>query len=163
MEHGIATGGVSPASRCGERVLFRRRRGGSYPPARIAASVLSALRIYKRANLRICQTGWYRGFPVPVQRVCALHGGGFYIWKTRRANEKLAAVLRELSWTNNLLVMSGSTEEERAFYLTLAVKNRYSSRELKRQMDSCLYERTMLSESSGKLIAEVGGTCRRFG
>jgi predicted nuclease of restriction endonuclease-like (RecB) superfamily len=50
--------------------------------------------------------------------------------------------------------MSCKTDEEREFYLTLTVKNKYSFRELKRQMDSALYERTMLSEITNTLITE---------
>ena len=75
-------------------------------------------------------------------------------YETYVGNEKLSALLRELTWTNNLQVMSGKTNEEREFYLTLSVKNRYSSRELKRQMDSALFERTMLSDITNKLIVE---------
>jgi len=68
-------------------------------------------------------------------------------YETYRGNEKLATVLRELTWSHNLQIMSCKTDEEREFYLTLSVKNRYSFRELKRQMDSSLYERTMLSDN----------------
>lgn len=75
-------------------------------------------------------------------------------YETYRSNEKLATLLRELTWSHNLLIMSCKTDEEREFYLTLAVKNHYSFRELKRQMDSSLYERTMLSDITNKLITE---------
>jgi len=47
-------------------------------------------------------------------------------------------MLRELSWSHNLQIMSCTTDEERKFYLSLSVKNRYTFRELKRQMDSSL-------------------------
>ena len=41
--------------------------------------------------------------------------------------------------------MSASkSQEERRFYIELAVKERYSKRELERQMDSGYYERFML-------------------
>ena len=82
------------------------------------------------------------------------------IWRMKQffeiydGNEKLSALLRELNWTHNLQIMSCKTDEEREFYLTLATKNRYSSRELKRQMDSALFERTMLSDITNKLITE---------
>jgi predicted nuclease of restriction endonuclease-like (RecB) superfamily len=69
-------------------------------------------------------------------------------------NEKLATLLRELTWSHNLQIMSCKTDEEREFYLTLAIKNRYSFRELKRQMDSGLYERTMLSDITNRLITK---------
>jgi len=87
---------------------------------------------------------------------------GFFasnIWRMRQFyeiyfdNEKLAPLVREISWTNNLIIMSrAKTVEAREFYLTLAVKNRYSKRELERQIDSMLFERTMLSDEKNKLF-----------
>ena len=75
-------------------------------------------------------------------------------YETYNGNEKLATLLRELTWSHNLQIMSCKTDEEREFYLTLSVTNRYTIRELKRQMDSALFERTMLSDISNKLISE---------
>ena len=82
------------------------------------------------------------------------------IWRMKQfyeiynRNENLATLLRELTWSHNLQIMSCKTDEEREFYLTLSVKNRYSFRELKRQMDSALFERTMLSDITNNLIVE---------
>ena len=60
----------------------------------------------------------------------------------------MTPLVTQLSWTNHLLIMSGSkTEEEREFYMRLAIKERYSKRQLERQMDSGYYERYMLSKS----------------
>lgn len=74
-------------------------------------------------------------------------------YETYAENEKVSALLTQLSWTNHLLIMSGSkSDEEREFYMRLAVKERYSSRQLERQMDSGYYERYMLSKS--KLLPE---------
>ncbi len=74
-------------------------------------------------------------------------------YETYVGNEKVSALLTQLSWTNHLLIMSGSkSDEEREFYIHLAVKERYSSRQLERQMDSGYYERYMLSK--GKLLPE---------
>jgi len=74
-------------------------------------------------------------------------------YETYAGNEKVSALLAQLSWTNHLLIMSGSkSDEEREFYIRLAIKERYSSRQLERQMDSGYYERYMLSES--KLLPE---------
>jgi predicted nuclease of restriction endonuclease-like (RecB) superfamily len=75
-------------------------------------------------------------------------------YETYNGNEKLATVLRELPWSHNLQIMTCKTDEEREFYLTLSVKNRYSFRELKRQMDSALFERTMLSDITNKLVVD---------
>jgi hypothetical protein len=69
-------------------------------------------------------------------------------------NEKVSPLVTQLSWTNHLLIMSGcKSDEEREFYMQLAIKERYSKRELERQMDSGYYERYMLSKE--KLLPET--------
>lgn len=74
-------------------------------------------------------------------------------YETYRQNKKLAPLVREISWTQNLLIMSRArTEEARAFYIALCRKNNYSKRELERQMDSMLFERSMVSEERNKLF-----------
>lgn len=61
-------------------------------------------------------------------------------------NEKLSALLRELTWTNNLLILSSSkSDEEREFYILMSIQCKYSSRELERQIQSGIFERTMLA------------------
>lgn len=58
----------------------------------------------------------------------------------------VTALLTQISWTNHLAIMSkAKTVEERHFYITLCIKESYSSRELERQMESAYYERYMLS------------------
>ncbi len=76
-----------------------------------------------------------------------------YLRNRLRLNEKLSALLREISWTNNLIIISrAKTDEAREFYLLLSAKNLYSSRELERQIDSMLFERTMISDKKNKLF-----------
>ncbi|MCC3403964.1 PDDEXK nuclease domain-containing protein [Eubacterium callanderi] len=61
-------------------------------------------------------------------------------------DEKVSPLVTQLSWTNHLKIMSGSkSREERQFYIELAVREKYSKRELEIQMDSGYYERYMLS------------------
>jgi len=65
----------------------------------------------------------------------------------------VSALLTQISWTNHLAIMSkAKTMEERHFYITLCIKESYSSRELERQIDSGYYERYMLSKE--KLLPE---------
>lgn len=74
-------------------------------------------------------------------------------------NSKLSALLREISWTNNLLILSKSkTKEEREYYLRLCIKERYSKRELERQIDSGYYERAMLSTKLSPAVREFPNT-----
>ena len=68
-------------------------------------------------------------------------------------NEKVSPLVTQLSWTNHLPIMSGAkSDEEREFYMRLAIKERYSKRELERQIQSAYYERYMLSRQ--KLLPE---------
>ena len=67
-------------------------------------------------------------------------------YETYCDNEKLSPLVREIPWTSNLLIMTGcKTDEAREFYLHLCIANRYTKRELDRQIGSMLYERTMIS------------------
>lgn len=62
-------------------------------------------------------------------------------------DEKVSTLLTQLSWSNHLKIMSScKSAEERLFYMALCVKERYSARELARQIDSGYYERYMLSQ-----------------
>ena len=61
------------------------------------------------------------------------------------ADEKLSPLVRQISWTNNLIIMSRTkSSDERIFYLTLCQKEHLSKRELNRQIDTALYERSMI-------------------
>jgi predicted nuclease of restriction endonuclease-like (RecB) superfamily len=74
------------------------------------------------------------------------------LWRMRQFYEayrdqpKLAPLVRELSWTHNLLIMSRSRRtEEREFYLRLCIREKWGKRELQRQLDGALFERAVLS------------------
>ncbi len=76
-------------------------------------------------------------------------------FETYRDNEKLSPLVREITWSNNLLIMSGcKTDEAKEFYLKLCIANGYGKRELERQIDSMLFERTMISTAKNKDLIE---------
>ena len=76
-------------------------------------------------------------------------------YETYRDNEKLSPLVREISWSNNLLIMTGcKTDESKEFYMRLCIQNGYAKRELERQIDSMFYERTMLSQEKNKDLIE---------
>jgi predicted nuclease of restriction endonuclease-like (RecB) superfamily len=77
-------------------------------------------------------------------------------YETYKDNEKLAALWREISWTHHKLVLPLKTAEEREFYLRLTLKERLSSRELERQIDSSYFERVMLGNAKlSPLVREL--------
>jgi predicted nuclease of restriction endonuclease-like (RecB) superfamily len=70
-------------------------------------------------------------------------------------SEKLSPLVTQINWTNNLLILSQTkTIEEKEFYLRLCIKERYSKRELERQLKSAFYERVMLSKTQTSPIAK---------
>jgi predicted nuclease of restriction endonuclease-like (RecB) superfamily len=67
-------------------------------------------------------------------------------YETYRDEPKLAPLLRELSWSHNLLIFGRSKRpQEREFYLRLAIRERWSFRELQRQVSGALFERSVLN------------------
>lgn len=59
----------------------------------------------------------------------------------------MSMLLTQLNWSNHLKITSAcTTMEERIFYMSMCVKEKYSARELARQIDSGYYERYMLSQ-----------------
>lgn len=75
-------------------------------------------------------------------------------YETYKGNPKLSPLVREISWTNNLLIMTAcKTDEAREFYIRACIENHYSKRELERQIDSMLYERTAISDSKYSALA----------
>lgn len=62
----------------------------------------------------------------------------------------LQNVLTKITWTNHLEILSGTkTVEEKLFYLLACITEKWSMRELRRQIQTATYERTMLSKQMG--------------
>lgn len=67
-------------------------------------------------------------------------------YETYKDNEFVSPLVTQISWTNHLLILSSTKSiEEKEFYLKLCIKEKYSKRELQRQLDSGYFERYMLS------------------
>ena len=62
-----------------------------------------------------------------------------------RLQPKVAALLRQLPWTHHLMILARCKRpEEREFYLLAAAREHWSSRELQRQLNGALFERTIV-------------------
>lgn len=69
-------------------------------------------------------------------------------YETYADEPKLATLWRELSWSHNRLIFPLKNEVEREFYLRLSIQERYSVRELERQINASYFERSMLGKAS---------------
>lgn len=107
---------------------------------------------------KIAEEGWGKGTVESLsEHIYATHPGirGFSsqnLWRMRQFFETyrdepvLSTLLRELPWSANLHIMSRAKQpEEREFYIRMAGKNRWPVRELARQIDAGLFERTVLN------------------
>jgi len=72
------------------------------------------------------------------------------LWRMRQFVETyqedavLSPLVRVLPWTHNLLILSKCrSAEERGFYLKLAAQERWGTRELERQIEGALFERSL--------------------
>jgi predicted nuclease of restriction endonuclease-like (RecB) superfamily len=114
-------------------------------------------------SCKVAENGWGEGTIQEFSHYLLLHYPdikGFSssnLWRMRQFFEtykdypKLAPLVREITWSNNILIMAGAkTEEAREFYIKLCIKNNHSKRELERQIDTMLFERTMLSNKRNK-------------
>jgi predicted nuclease of restriction endonuclease-like (RecB) superfamily len=68
-------------------------------------------------------------------------------YETYSENTKLSPLVRELTWTNNLIILTCESEQEKEFYLMMSSKEKWSKSELQRQINSSYYERVMLADA----------------
>jgi predicted nuclease of restriction endonuclease-like (RecB) superfamily len=65
-------------------------------------------------------------------------------YETYHADEIVAPLVRQLSWSHNVIIFSQSKRpEERDFYVRMAVQEKWSKRELERQFKAALFERSV--------------------
>jgi predicted nuclease of restriction endonuclease-like (RecB) superfamily len=109
-------------------------------------------------SLKVNDAGWGRAVVRQLAdhiRKTDLDSKGFSVqnlwrmkqfYETYREREKLSPLVRELPWSHNLLILGKTkSDEEKEFYLRLAIKERWSKRELERQIDGALFERSVVS------------------
>jgi predicted nuclease of restriction endonuclease-like (RecB) superfamily len=84
------------------------------------------------------------------------------LWRMKQFHDlygnykKLSTVLRELSWSSHLHIMSKTrTPQEREFYLQTAIKERYSVRELERAIACGLFERSVAASPKLSAVLRV--------
>ena len=67
-------------------------------------------------------------------------------YETYAGDTKVSPLVSQLPWTHNLIILSQAKRaEEREFYLRMAIQERWSKRELERQLKAALFERAVLN------------------
>ncbi len=74
-----------------------------------------------------------------------------------QGDENVSPLVKQLPWTHHLIILGQSKRpEEREFYLRLAIRERWSKRELERQLRAAAFERTVLSPPKvSPLVAQM--------
>jgi hypothetical protein len=139
-------------------VIFCLKQKGGAPSGDTVNPLQPYWGIGERISQRIASDGWGNSTIVSLAAYIRRrdpNARGFSaqnLWRMRqfyetwRGENKLSPLVRELTWTNNLLIMGKcKRSQEREFYLRLAVREHWAKRQLERQIDSALFERIVLS------------------
>lgn len=74
-------------------------------------------------------------------------------YETYKDSEFVPTLLTQIPWSHHLLILSKTkTIEEKEFYIRLTVKEKLSKRELERQLNASVYERSILAN---KVVASL--------
>ena len=78
-------------------------------------------------------------------------------YETYTGNKKIKKLLPEISWTHHRHILSKTKSiEEKEFYMYLSVKEKYSSTQLEKKIDSGYFERFILSvNQQDKFVSQV--------
>jgi predicted nuclease of restriction endonuclease-like (RecB) superfamily len=114
-------------------------------------------RVGRYVSRKIEAEGWGKGTILALSAFIQREQPGLQgfspqnLWRMRQfydayaRSRKLSTLLRVLPWSAHLHVLNkAKLPEEREFYLRLAIRNRWSVREVARQIDAALFERTLL-------------------
>jgi predicted nuclease of restriction endonuclease-like (RecB) superfamily len=138
--------------------IIRAGRAKAYKAVNVAL-IDTYWAVGEHLSRKVVEAGWGKGVVKELSdwllsRSPDLKGfSASNLWRMKQFYEtyadppKLAAVLRVLPWTQNLMILGQNKRpEEREFYLRLAAKSHWSSRELAQQIRNAAFERTVLSD-----------------
>lgn len=115
-------------------------------------------RIGQYISCKLQSSEWGDGVVTQLARYIQLHHANFrgftraslfrmkQFYETYRNDAIVAALLRLLPWTHHLMILGRSKlAEEREFYMRMAIRECWRSRELDRQIKVGLFERATLN------------------
>lgn len=116
-------------------------------------------RVGQTLSHKVAEAAWGKGVVTELARYIAQTDPsirGFSdknLWRMKQfyeayeGNEELSALARVLPWTHNTSIFARCKSlDERRFYLELCQQEKYTSRELDRQIDAASFERATLSQ-----------------
>jgi predicted nuclease of restriction endonuclease-like (RecB) superfamily len=90
----------------------------------------------------------FRGSPIFISETSEIAKQKIVVLATPQS-AGMPPVLGRLTWTHHIEILRGAvSQEEMMFYLLLAMKERCTVQELRRQIQSALFERQMLSQQT---------------
>lgn len=74
-------------------------------------------------------------------------------YDTYRGDSIVSPLVRQLPWTHDMIVLSQSKHpQEREFYLRMAIQEKWSKRELERQLKAALFERSVTQPAKASAV-----------
>ena len=74
-------------------------------------------------------------------------------YDTYRGDSIVSPLVRQLPWTHNMIILSQSKHpEEREFYLRMAIQEKWSKREIERQLKAALFERSVTQPAKASAV-----------
>ncbi len=68
----------------------------------------------------------------------------------------LSSLLLQIAWSNHLEILSGAKQDEqKIFYLVTTIKERWNKMEVRRQIHSALFERTMMANHTLSPLSDI--------
>jgi predicted nuclease of restriction endonuclease-like (RecB) superfamily len=65
-------------------------------------------------------------------------------YETYRNNEKLSVLVREINWSNNMVIINKTNNDiEKEFYIRLCIQEKYKFKELERQLNTNFFDRAI--------------------
>lgn len=109
-----------------------------------------------------------RLIPTLAKQLTAEYGKGFnstnlhYMCQFYQTFPNVHAVRGELTWTHYRLLLKVQNDHARNFYITEAIENQWSTRQLERQVNSFYYERLLSSQNKRPVIKEAEENSRKL-
>ena len=74
----------------------------------------------------------------------------------------MSAVSTQLSWSHIIEILPLKDDLQREFYLTLAASEKWSIRQLRKEIDGMLFERSSISGKPDELIKSIDAARQRW-
>lgn len=134
--------------------VLTKQFGKGFSPRNLASIRLFYLQYHSKLQSPILQTASAKS--TAIQKLQTVSAKSSSLSMLQTSSGKSFADIFPLSWSHYVTLIAVKDDSERSFYEIESTQNNWSVRELKRQYDSGLYERLVLSKDKMKVKQLAG-------